>query len=86
MPTYEYVCEKCKKGFEKFQKMTDGPLKKCPECGGKATRLISSGGGIIFKGSGFYATDYKNNKKKDQTSCAAANKDDCKGCPMKNKE
>ena len=58
MPTYEYKCEDCGYKFEKFQAMTDKSLTKCPKCDGKVRRLISAGGGIIFKGSGFYATDY----------------------------
>ena len=69
MPTYEYKCNNCGKIFEVFQKITDEPLTTCPECNGKLTRLISGGIGIIFKGSGFYTTDYKNssvlNKSKD---------------------
>ncbi len=59
MPTYEYECQKCHRHFEEFQKMTDPPLKKCPVCQGRLTRLISGGAGLIFKGSGFYITDYK---------------------------
>ena len=59
MPTYEYECTQCRYTFEAFQKITDKPLKRCPECGGKLRRLISGGAGLIFKGSGFYATDYK---------------------------
>ena len=63
MPTYEYECSKCGRAFEHFQSMTAEPLTDCldPECGGKGTmkRLIGAGGGLIFKGSGFYATDYK---------------------------
>ena len=62
MPTYEYECEKCGKRFECYQSITARPRKKCPECGGKARRKISAGGGIIFKGSGFYETDYKRKK------------------------
>lgn len=61
MPNYDYKCTKCKKTFEIFQKMSDEPLEKCPECGGKLKRLIGAGAGPIFKGSGFYQTDYKNN-------------------------
>ena len=59
MPTYEYECERTGKRFEKFQAMSEAPLTECPTCGGPVHRLISSGGGIIFKGSGFYATDYR---------------------------
>ena len=59
MPTYDYECQKCKDIFEVFQSMTDKRLEKCPKCGGKVKRLIGGGAGIIFKGSGFYETDYK---------------------------
>jgi len=59
VPTYEYECEKCGKHFDMFQDMSDEPLKHCPECGGSVRRLIGMGAGIIFKGSGFYETDYK---------------------------
>jgi len=61
MPTYEYACPKCGHEFEQFQSMRDEPLKKCPKC--KKTgvkRLVGGGAGLIFKGSGFYITDYKN--------------------------
>jgi putative FmdB family regulatory protein len=61
MPTYEYACPKCGHHFETFQSMKDEPLKKCPKC--KKTglkRLLGTGAGLIFKGSGFYITDYKN--------------------------
>jgi putative FmdB family regulatory protein len=61
MPTYEYVCSKCGHQFEQFQSMRDEPLKKCPKCGKPALkRLVGGGAGLIFKGSGFYITDYKN--------------------------
>jgi putative FmdB family regulatory protein len=60
MPTYEYRCEACKHEFEKFQSITTAPIKKCPVCGkNKVKRLISKGAGLIFKGSGFYITDYR---------------------------
>lgn len=60
MPTYDYECLACGHSFELFQKMTDKPIKTCPKCKkNKAKRLIGSGMGIIFKGSGFYETDYK---------------------------
>ena len=63
MPTYEYKCAKCGNIFERFQAMTARPVKKCPKCNGTVKRLIGKGAGIIFKGSGFYATDYKKNHK-----------------------
>lgn len=59
MPTYDYVCENCGDRFEHFQKMSSEPLTTCSKCGGHLKRLIGSGMGIIFKGSGFYCTDYK---------------------------
>jgi len=59
MPTYEYECTKCGHTFEAFQSMKDEPLSSCPECRGRVRRLIGGGIGIIFKGSGFYTTDYK---------------------------
>ena len=58
MPTYEYECNKCGHHFERFQNMSDEPIKVCPECGGQVTRLIGTGAGIILKGSGFYETGY----------------------------
>ncbi|MDO9542725.1 MAG: zinc ribbon domain-containing protein, partial [Kiritimatiellia bacterium] len=59
MPTYEYECKKCNRIFEVFQGITAKPLRKCPDCKGKIRRLIGRGAGIIFKGSGFYQTDYR---------------------------
>jgi putative FmdB family regulatory protein len=59
MPTYEYECRECLHRFEEFQKITDKPLSTCPKCGGRLRRLITGGIGLIFKGSGFYVTDYK---------------------------
>jgi len=59
MPTYEYQCQKCAHAFEVFHSMKDNTVEKCPKCGGKTKRLIGPGSGIIFKGTGFYATDYK---------------------------
>ena len=58
MRTYEYECLQSGKRFEEFQNMTDEPFKQCPKCGGPVRRLIGTGGTVIFKGSGFYATDY----------------------------
>ncbi|MCL7927994.1 MAG: zinc ribbon domain-containing protein [marine benthic group bacterium] len=58
MPTYEYECDSCGISFERLQRISDDPIRECPECGGEVRRLISSGGGLVFKGPGFYATDY----------------------------
>jgi putative FmdB family regulatory protein len=78
MPTYEYICSKCGHKFEKFQRISEAALKICPQelCPqkpwgkGKVKRVIGAGAGVIFKGSGFYATDYRSDKYK-----AAAKKD-----------
>ena len=60
MPTYDYVCDACGHAFEKFQSMTAKVLRKCPDCGKlKLRRLIGTGAGVIFKGGGFYETDYR---------------------------
>jgi len=60
MPTYDYVCDECGCEFEQFQSITARPLRKCPRCGKfKLRRLIGAGAGVIFKGSGFYQTDYR---------------------------
>jgi len=60
MPTYDYICRQCGHEFELFQSITASPLRKCPKCGKQGLkRLIGTGAGIIFKGSGFYETDYR---------------------------
>lgn len=59
MPTYDYVCQDCSHAFEHFQSMSSDPLSTCPQCQGRLKRLIGTGGALIFKGSGFYCTDYK---------------------------
>ncbi len=68
MPNYDYKCDKCGHQFEEFQTMMEEPLKQCPRCGGDVRRMIGAGAGLIFKGSGFYITDYK----KSGTSGASA--------------
>ncbi len=64
MPTYQYRCKECGYEFEEFQSMSDDPIDKCPECSGHAERLISGGAGFLFKGSGFYITDYRSDSYK----------------------
>ncbi|HUI05835.1 MAG TPA: FmdB family zinc ribbon protein [Verrucomicrobiae bacterium] len=59
MPTYEYECQKCHHRFELFQSIKDEPVKTCPKCRGRVKRLFGTGAGLIFKGSGFYITDYR---------------------------
>ena len=74
MPTYEYRCLTCKKKFDKLQSMNDKPLKACVFCKGKAERLIGGGAGLIFKGTGFYHTDYKNKPEPAKTEKPVAEK------------
>lgn len=62
MPTYDYECTSCGHTFERFQNITAEPLKNCPLCSQAVKRLIGGGAGIIFKGSGFYCTDFKDKK------------------------
>lgn len=82
MPTYEYRCKKCEHTWEEFQSIKAKPSRKCPDCGElKAERMISAGAGIIFKGSGFYQTDYrseswKKGEKADKTSQETASSTD----------
>jgi len=77
MPTYEYICDNCQHEFEQFQSIKARPIRKCPKCGKLSVqRLIGAGSGVIFKGSGFYQTDYRSegykkaaeSEKKDSTS------------------
>ncbi|HKI38398.1 MAG TPA: zinc ribbon domain-containing protein [Gemmataceae bacterium] len=78
MPTYEYVCDACEHAFEEFQSFSDEVLIKCPKCGKKKLRrLFGSGAAILFKGSGFYETDYRSDSyksaaKKEQESAKPA--------------
>ena len=80
MPTYEYQCAKCKKRHEAFQSITAKPLTKCPRCRGRLKRLMGSGSGFLFKGSGFYITDYRSKsyqegKKNDQPAASSSGSD-----------
>jgi putative FmdB family regulatory protein len=73
MPTYEYKCDACGLEFERFQQMSAAPVKKCPRCGKRKVRkLISAGAGMIFKGSGFYITDYRDQGYKDSAKADTA--------------
>lgn len=81
MPTYDYKCTNCNYTFEYFQPMSAEPLKECPNCKGELKRIIGTGAGPIFKGSGFYQTDYKGkstqsnkSEKKVDTTSNAENK------------
>lgn len=95
MPLYEYQCEKCGHRFEKIQKFSDRPIKKCPECGGPVTQVISAPA-VQFKGSGWYVTDYANksaapaaessgtdSKKDEKSSAESAKQSSPKETPQK---
>ena len=75
MPTYNYYCSDCDTHFSYFQKMSESPVTKCENCGGRVKRLITGGTGLIFKGSGFYLTDYKDEKKSPDTDSASTSGD-----------
>ncbi len=86
MPTYEYKCKKCGKVFDVFQNMTDKPLTRCPDkkCRGRVERLISAGAGFIFKGPGFYATDYRSaDYKKKEKEDKPSSPPPCSSCDKK---
>jgi putative FmdB family regulatory protein len=81
MPTYEYICDNCQYQFEQFQSIKARPVRKCPKCGKLSVqRLIGAGAGIIFKGSGFYQTDYRSEgyKKAAESEKKPAGKDTTK--------
>ena len=86
MPTYEYRCSDCGREFELFQRMSDKPGAPCPDCGCGAERLISGGAGLLFRGEGFYITDYRSDgyrKKAREESGAGANKESGDGSKSK---
>ena len=91
MPTYEYECSDCGHTFERFQRMSDKPQRKCPSCGTlKAKRLLGTGAAVIFKGSGFYVNDYgrskgyhQEKKKESASSDAPASETKAKDTPAK---
>lgn len=78
MPTYDYKCLECGTTFELFQKITDEPISNCNKCNGQVKRLIGAGAGPIFKGTGFYQTDYKNKSAESKKESASNNKADKK--------
>ena len=83
MPTYDYQCEKCGHRFELFQKMSDAPVTACPKCEGEVRRLIGTGAAIIFKGSGFSSTDYRDSRPscgRDKPCCGRDTPCDTKPC------
>lgn len=81
MPTYEYHCDACEHNFDEFQAMSDAPLKKCPKCKkSKLRRVFGAGAAILFKGSGFYQTDYRSDSYK-----AAAKAEQDAGKPASDK-
>jgi putative FmdB family regulatory protein len=81
MPVYEYGCKHCGHTFEVTQSMKDDPLRICPQCGKEIRRLISSGMGLIFKGSGFYATDNSKTGGKSPDSDSKVAEAACASCP-----
>jgi putative FmdB family regulatory protein len=78
MPLYEYQCKKCKHRFEKIQKFSDSPLRKCPECGGAVEKLLSQSA-VQFKGSGWYVTDYARKGTSADSAAGGADGSSAKG-------
>lgn len=76
MPTYQYRCTRCRHEFELFQSIREEPVARCPECRGRSKRLIGTGAGLLFKGDGFYLTDYRSEgykrRAKEESSGAGA--------------
>jgi putative FmdB family regulatory protein len=92
MPTYEYVCDACGHAFDELQSFSDEPLKKCPQCGkNKLRRLFGTGAAVLFKGSGFYQTDYRSEsyksgeKKEGEASKPAAESKPAESKPAETK-
>lgn len=75
MPTYEYECGRCGHTFEKFHSISATPPKRCPECRGKLKRKVGTGAGLLFKGSGFYITDYRSEGYKKASKAEASSGD-----------
>lgn len=87
MPTYDYQCEACGHRFEKFQSITAAPIRKCPDCGKrKVKRLIGTGAGLIFKGAGFYITDYRDAGYKEKAKSESSGTSDSKPSESKSSD
>lgn len=83
MPIYEYQCIDCGKIFEELQSFSDKPIEECPFCRGKVKRLVSKSVGFVFKGSGFYSTDYRSSKSdstSSSSSCSSCTSNSCSTC------
>jgi len=81
MPTYDYECSSCKYSFEKFQAITEKPKRKCPRCGRMTLRrLIGNGAAVIFRGSGFYQTDYRSKEYKEKAKAESKSSCDKPSC------
>lgn len=79
MPTYEYRCRECERGFEVFQRMSDPPGAPCPACGRRGERLISGGAGFLFRGDGFYITDHRSEEYRRKARAEAGGDGEKKG-------
>jgi putative FmdB family regulatory protein len=86
MPTYEYVCNACGHKFERFHSIMAAPIRRCPECGkAKVKRLMGTGAGLIFKGSGFYITDYRSESYKNSAKSESGTGDKKESKPAESK-
>ncbi len=84
MPTYDYICDACDHAWELFQKITDDPIRKCPHCGKlKAVRQFGTGAALMFKGSGFYETDYRSDSYKKSAEADKPKKTESKDAASK---
>ena len=86
MPTYTYRCTKCGHEFDLFHSMSDNSRKKCEKCGATAKRMIGAGAGLVFKGSGFYITDYKNGHGTDASNGIHSHSSNGNGTASEKKE
>ena len=80
MPIYEYQCTQCGKTFEELQSFSDKPVTQCPFCKGRVKKLIGRNVGLVFKGSGFYCTDYRSSGSSSSSSCSTCSSNSCSTC------